>query len=78
MGRKRCVDHEMECYMPMNMNLNLLPLGSYDVMVGMDKLAGHRSKVDLFNKLVECFCDTGETIILQGKRNPMTIRQITM
>ena len=27
-------------------DLNLLPLGSYDVLIGMDRLGAHRAKID--------------------------------
>ena len=36
------------------MHLNVLPLGSYDVLIGMDWLEQHKSKVDCFNKVIEC------------------------
>ena len=33
--------------------LNVLPLGSYDVLIGMDWLETHRVKLDCYNKYFE-------------------------
>ena len=35
-------------------DLNVLPLGSYDVLIGMDWLETHRVKLDYYNKTFEC------------------------
>ena len=35
-------------------DLNVLPLGSYDVLIGMDWLEAHRVKLDCYNKTFEC------------------------
>ena len=35
-------------------DLNVLPLGSYDVLIGMDWLEGHRVNIDCYNKTFEC------------------------
>ena len=35
---------------------NVLPLGSYDVLIGMDWLEAHRVKLDCYNKTFECKC----------------------
>lgn len=40
-------------------DLNILPLGSYDVIIGMDWLEKKKSKVDCYDKVVECFDDEG-------------------
>jgi hypothetical protein len=34
--------------------LKMLPLGSYDLMIGMDWLAAHKAKLDCYNKTLEC------------------------
>ena len=36
------------------LDLNVLPLGSYDVLIGMDWLEAHRVKLDCYNKTFEC------------------------
>ena len=35
-------------------DLNILPLSSYDVLIGMDWLEEHRAKLDCYNKTFEC------------------------
>lgn len=45
--------------------LKLLPLGFYGVFINMDLLASHRTKVDCYDKLLECLCNEGKEIVLQ-------------
>ena len=40
-------------------DLNVLPLGSYDVLIGMDWLEAHKSKLDCYNKTFECLDEEG-------------------
>ena len=35
-------------------DLNVLPLGSYDVLIGMDWLEAHKVKIECYNKDFEC------------------------
>ena len=57
---KRKVNELVEkCPLVMNglitcVDLNVLPLGSYDVLIGMDWLEAHRVKLDCYNKTFEC------------------------
>lgn len=39
--------------------LNILPLGLYDALIRMDWLEKHQSKVDYYNKVMECFDEEG-------------------
>jgi hypothetical protein len=57
--------------------LNILPLGSYDVLIGMDWLASHKVKLDCFNKTIECEDDEGTKRVLQGIQKPISVRQIS-
>lgn len=41
-------------------HLNLLPLGAYNLLLGMDWLYTHRTKVDCYEKKIECLNDVGE------------------
>ena len=56
-GTKRKASEVIEkCPLVMNglvtyVYLNVLPLGSYDVLIGMDWLEAHRVKLDCYNKL---------------------------
>ena len=45
-----------------SVNLNVLPLGSYDVLIGMDWLEQHRVVLNYFDKTFTCVNNEGETI----------------
>jgi len=45
--------------MPTSEHLNVLPLGSYSMLLGMDWLYIHRTKVDCYDKANECLDDNG-------------------
>ena len=40
-------------------DLNGLPLGSYDILIGMDWLEAHKIKLDCYNKTFECIDEKG-------------------
>ena len=48
-------------------DLNVLPLGSYDVLIGMDWLGVHIVNIDCYNKTFEC---------MDEERNPRVVRGI--
>ena len=51
--------------MPKKTHLNVLPLGSYSMLLGMDWLYLQRTKVDCYDKAIDCLDDNGEKRILQ-------------
>ena len=59
-GTKRKVSELVkDCEIDMNgfptkVDLNILPLGSYDVLIGMDWLEHHHFMLDYLNKLILC------------------------
>ena len=53
--------------MPIAVHLNIFPLGSYSMLLGIDGLYLHRTKVDCYDKAIECVDDNGEPRVLQGK-----------
>jgi hypothetical protein len=57
--------------------LNILPLGSYDMFLGMDWLASHKAKLDCYNKTLECEDEEEEKRTLQGIQKPVSVRQIS-
>jgi hypothetical protein len=57
--------------------LNVLPLGSYDLLIGMDWMAAHKARLDCYHKTVECVSKEGKRITLQGIRKPVSVRQIS-
>ena len=46
--------------MPTLAHLNVLPLGSYSMILGMDWLYLHKTKMDFYNKSFECLDDNRE------------------
>jgi hypothetical protein len=59
-GTKRKVTEVIPAYqfimngLPTQATLNMLPLGSYDLLIGMDWLATHKTKLEYYNKTLEC------------------------
>ena len=47
-------------------DLNVLPLGSYDVLIGMDWLEARRVKLDCYNKTFECMNAEGNLVVVKG------------
>jgi hypothetical protein len=62
---------------PTQATLNILPLGSYDLLIGMDWLATHKARLDCYHKTLECVSKEGKRITLQGIRKPVSVRQIS-
>ena len=59
------------------MKLNVLPLGSYDVLIGMDWMKKQRVVLNCFEKTFTCLNEKGETIIVKGIPRKVSIRQIS-
>jgi len=57
--------------------LNILHLGSYDVLLGMDWLTVHKAKLDYYNKTLEWEYEEGEKITLQGIQKHVLVRQVS-
>jgi hypothetical protein len=62
---------------PTQVNLNILPLGSYDLLIGMDGLAAHKTKLDYYIKTLECENEEGRRVTLQGIQKHVSVRQIS-
>ena len=62
---------------PIVADLNILPLGSYDILIGMDWLEKHWSLVNCKTKTIYYKNDRGEQQELQGIKHPVQIRPIT-
>ena len=58
-------------------DLNILPLGSYDVLIGMDWLESHRVKLDCYNKTFECMDEEGNPVVVRSIPNVISVRQIS-
>ena len=46
--------------------MNFIPLGSYDVLIGMDCLEAHRVNIDCYNKTFECLDEEGNLRVVKG------------
>ena len=46
--------------------MNVLPLGSYDVLIGINWLEVHRVKLDCYNKTFECLNEQGKLKVVKG------------
>ena len=60
-----------------HVDLNILPLGSYDMLIGMGWLEKYRVMLNCFDKTFTCIDDTGNTIKVKGIPRKVTIREIT-
>jgi len=82
-GTKRKLMYYVEnCKVFMNdletqVKLNVLPLGSYDILIGMDWLEEHRVLLDYFGKSFTCLNDQGETVTVKGIPRKTFVRQIS-
>ena len=82
-GAKRKIN-EMVKVCPIEMNglrtkvdLNVIPLGSYDCLIGMDWLDRHHAILEYYNKAFTCLDEKGNLRIVQGIRRAMTIIKIS-
>ena len=82
-GTKRKVCEVVEkCPLVMNVlvtcvDLNVLPLGSYDVLIGMDWVEAHKVKLDCYNKTFECMDEEGNLVVLKGIPKVISVRQVS-
>ena len=57
-------------------DLNVLPLGSYDVLIGMNWLKAHKVKLDCYHKTFECMDEEGNPRVVRGIPKVISVRQI--
>ena len=58
-------------------DLCILPLGSYDIILGMDWLATHQENKGCQHKLVQCVDDIGGQVELDGVQRPFSLCMIS-
>ena len=56
---------------------NVLPLGSYDVLIGMDWLKAHRVNLDCYNRNFECMNEEGNPVVVKGIPKVISVRQVS-
>ena len=54
--------------------LNVLPLGSYDLLIGMDWLEKHRVILNCYDKTFMCINNDGKSISVKGIPRKTIIR----
>ena len=57
-------------------DLNIFPLGSYDVLIGMDWLEKHQANLDCYNKALEYTDGEGRPQIVKGVQKQISVRRI--
>ena len=57
-------------------DLNIIPLGSYDVLIGMGWLDAHHAVLDCHNKTYTCLDEKGNQVTIKGILRPISLRQI--
>ena len=57
--------------------LNVIPLGSYDIFIGMDWLEVHKVKLDYYNKNFECMDEEGKPRVVRGIPKDLSVRNIS-
>jgi hypothetical protein len=62
---------------PTQATLNILPLGSSDLLIGIDWVTVHKSRLDCYHKTLECVSKEGERITLHGIQKLVSVRQIS-
>ena len=56
-------------------DMNVLPLGSYDILIEMDWLEAHRVKLGCYNKNFECLNEEGHIKVVRGTPKVISIRK---
>ena len=57
--------------------LNVLPLGSYDLLISIDWLEQHRVILNCYDKTFTCINNDGKPITVKGIHRKTTIRKIS-
>ena len=56
-----------------HVNVNIFPLGSYDLLIGMDWIEEHKVVLNFFDKILTCTDDNGNNIKVKGIPTKVTI-----
>ena len=62
---------------PTKVNLNILPLGSYDVLIGMDWQEQNHVMLDFLHKSMLCTDRQGNQVKVQGIPKKVSVRKIS-
>ena len=59
-----------------SVNLNILPLGSYDILIGMDWLESHKVVIDYLHKIFSSVDEEDKYHTMNEISRPLSTRQI--
>jgi hypothetical protein len=59
-------------------DVSIIPLGSYDCIIGMDWLEKHHDVLDCYNKTIACLDEEGRQGKIQGIPRVVAIREISI
>ena len=81
-AKRKVVELVKSCPVDMNglstrVELNIMPLGSYDCLIGMDWLDQHHAILYCHNKEFTCLDEEGNPRKVQGIPTEVTIREIS-
>jgi predicted aspartyl protease len=82
-GAKRKINELVkDCQIDMNglntkVDVNIIPLGSYDCLIGMDWLEKHHVVLDCYNKTITCLDEEGKQGKIQGIPRVVVVREIS-
>jgi predicted aspartyl protease len=81
--KRRIHDTVKSCSISLNgvnisTDLNVIPLGSYDILIGMDWLEKNHVVLDFHNKTFTCLDGNGKQSIVKGFPRPISIRGISV
>jgi hypothetical protein len=54
--------------------VNIIPLGSYDCLIGMDRLEKYHVIIDCYNKTITCLDEGGKQGKIQGILRVLVVR----
>ena len=64
--------------MDTTVNLNILPLGSHDILIGINWLKSHKAIIDCLHKKNYCMDEKGKIHIVKGIYRPISTHQISV
>jgi hypothetical protein len=81
-AKRKIIEMVKACLMDMNelstrVYLNIIPLGSYECLIGMDWLDQHHAILDYYNKEFNCLDEIGNLRTVQGILREVTVREIS-
>jgi hypothetical protein len=59
-----------------NVDINIIPFGSYDIIIGMEWLDKHHVVLDCHRKTFTCLDEDGKQNIVKGVPRSISIREI--